>query len=153
MTTYADSSAVIPLYVNERFSESAEAVLRRAGQIPFTALHQLEVPNALERLVGRDLMTREECDAVQRQMRDDLDSQRLILISIDLDEVFNQAGELSRRYAAKHLARSLDLLHVAAAHAANCARFVSADDRQLAVAKATGLKTVDIKRSVSRHRR
>ena len=69
----------------------------------------------------------------------------MILISIDLDDVFNQAGELSRRDAAKHLARSLDLLHVAAAHAANCARFVSADDRQLAVAKATGLKTVDIK--------
>jgi len=30
-----------------------------------------------------------------------------------------------------------------------CARFVSADDRQLAVAKATGLAVVDIKRSWS----
>jgi hypothetical protein len=63
LTTYADSSALIPLYVNERSSESAEAVLRRAGQIPFTALHQLEVPNAFERLVGGDLMTQEECDS------------------------------------------------------------------------------------------
>jgi hypothetical protein len=43
--------------------------------------------------------------------------------------------------------RSLDLLHVAAAHAASCRVFVSADDRQLAVAKATGLKVVDIKGS------
>ena len=60
MTIYADSSALIPLYVNERFSESAEAVLRRAGQIPFTALHQLEVPNAFERLVGRGLMMLEK---------------------------------------------------------------------------------------------
>ena len=152
MTTYADSSALIPLYVNERFSESAESVLRRGGQIPFTALHQLEVPNAFERLVGRDLMTRAECDAVQRQLRDDLGSQRLILISIDLDDVFNKAAELSRRYAAKHLARSLDLLHVAAAHATNCTRFVSADDRQLAVAKASGLKIVDIKRGVRRRK-
>jgi hypothetical protein len=54
---------------NERFSESAEAVLRRAGQIPYTAPHQLEVPNAFERLVGRDLMTR-ECDSVQQQLQD-----------------------------------------------------------------------------------
>ncbi len=153
MTTYADSSALIPLYVNERFSESAESVLRRAGQIPFTVLHQLEIPNAFERLVGRGLMTREECGSVERQLRDDLGSQRLMLISLNLDDVFPQAGELSRRYAAKHLARSLDLLHVAAAHAANCTKFVSADDRQLAVAKATGLKIVDIKRSVRRQRR
>ncbi|HEY7441890.1 MAG TPA: hypothetical protein VH701_05685 [Vicinamibacterales bacterium] len=60
MTTYADSSALIPLYVNERFSGSAESVLRHAGQIPFSAVHQLEVPNAFERLVGRNLMTRDE---------------------------------------------------------------------------------------------
>jgi predicted nucleic acid-binding protein len=97
LTTYADSSALIPLHVNERFSGSAEAVLRRAGQIPFTALHQLEVPNAFERLVGRDLMTRKECDSVQQQLQDDLDSQRLIRVWLDLDDVFTQAAELSKR--------------------------------------------------------
>ena len=152
MTTYADSSALIPLYVNERFSEPAEAVLRRAGQIPFTVLHQLEVPNAFERLVGRDLISREECDSVQQQLQDDLDSQRLMRTSLDLDDVFSRAAELSRRYAAKHLARSLDLLHVAAAHAASCTRFVSADDRQLAVAKASGLRVIDIKRRSRRRK-
>ena len=98
-------------------------------------------------------MTREECRSVQRQLRDDLESQRLLAISLDLDQVFTEAGELSTRYAAKHLARSLDVLHVAAAHAAGCTRFVSADDRQLAVAKATGLTTVDITRSGRRQRR
>ena len=153
MNTYADSSALVPLYVNEQFSESAESVLRRAGQIPFTVLHQLEVPNAFERLVGRGLMTREESESVQRQLRDDLASQRLMAVSLDLDQVFTQAGELSKRYAAKHLARSLDLLHVAAAHAAMCTTFVSADDRQLAVAKATGLRIVDIKRRARRQKR
>jgi hypothetical protein len=50
-------------------------------------------------------------------------------------------------HTAKLFTRSLDLLHVAAAHAASCRVFVSADDRQLAVAKATGLKVVDIKGS------
>jgi predicted nucleic acid-binding protein len=153
LTTYADSSALVPLYVTEQFSDAAESVLRRAGQIPFTVLHQLEIPNAFERLVGRDLITREECRSVNRQLRDDLDSQRLVPVSLDLDQVFSEAGELSRRYAARHLARTLDLLHVAAAHAALCTTFVSADDRQLAVAKATGLTVVDVKRSSRRQKR
>jgi hypothetical protein len=37
---------------------------------------------------------------------------------------------------------------VAAAHVALCTTFVSADDRQLAVARASGLTTVEIKRRV-----
>ena len=153
MTTYVDSSALVPVYVPERFSTSARSAVRTAGQVPFTAIHELEVPNAFELLVGRDLMTREECRSVHQQLRDDLENQRLLPISLDLDEVFTQASELSRLYTAKHLARSLDLLHVAAAHAAMCNKFVSADDRQLAVAKASGLKTIDIKRKPRRQKR
>lgn len=153
MKTYADSSALVPLYVTEQFSDAAESALRPAGQIPFTAIHRLEVPNAFERLVGRGLMTREECRSVQQQLQDDLDRQRLMTVSVDLDRVFTQASELSALYAARHLARSLDLLHVAAAHAAGCTRFVSADERQLAVAKASGLRTVDIQRARRRRKR
>lgn len=146
MTTYADSSALVPIYVPERFSMAARDEIRRAGQIPFTAIHHLEVPNAFELLVGRDLMTRDECRAIQRQLRDDLEQHRLILVSLDLDQAFVQASELSKAHTAKHLARSLDLLHVAAARALMCTSFVSADDRQLAVAKASGLRAIDIKR-------
>ncbi|OFW20627.1 MAG: hypothetical protein A3G21_22160 [Acidobacteria bacterium RIFCSPLOWO2_12_FULL_66_21] len=146
MNTYVDSSALVAVYVPERFSKAARSAVRTAGAIPFNALHRLEVPNAFEQLVGRGVMTRDECRALQAQMRDDMDSQRLMPVSMDVDRVFTQAGELSRLYTAKFLARSLDLLHVAAAHVTLCATFVSADDRQLAVAKASGLTTVDIKR-------
>lgn len=146
MKTYIDSSALVPLYIPERFSGAARAEVRAAGQVPFTAFHQLEVRNAFEHLVGRDLLTREECGAVLAQLQDDLDTQRLLSISLDLDQVLIDAAELSRLYAARFLARSLDLVHVAAAHVAACTRFVSADDRQLAVAKATRLAVVDIKR-------
>ena len=153
MTTYFDSSAVVPIYVPERFSTSARSAVRTAGQVPFTAIHQLEVPNAFEQLVGRELMTKEECRAVEAQLRDDLERQRLLPVSLDLDDVFARAREFSKLYTAKHLSRSLDLLHVAAAHAATCTTFVSADDRQLAVAKASGLKTIDIKGGARRQRR
>ena len=150
MTTYLDSSALVPLYVPERFSPAARRVVRGAPGVPFTALHQLEVPNAFELLVGRGAISRDECAAVLEQLDDDVDAQRLMVVSLDLDEVFVRAAELCRLYTAKYLARSLDLLHVAAAQALSCGTFVSGDDRQLAVAKATGLKAVDIKRRLRR---
>jgi predicted nucleic acid-binding protein len=143
---------LVPVYVTERFSPAARSVVRTAGQVPFTAIHQLEVPNAFELLVGRELIARDECRAIQVQLQDDLDNQRLMPVSLDLDRVFADARELSRLYTAKFLARSLDLLHVAAAHLLRCTTFVSADDRQLTVAKASGLSTRDIKRRVRRQK-
>jgi predicted nucleic acid-binding protein len=150
--TYADSSALVPLYVPESFSAAARSVVSKAGQVPFTALHQLEVPNAFELLVGRRLITRDQCRAILRQLHDDVESQRLVPTTLDLDRMFADAGELSRKYTARVLARSLDLLHVAAAHLALCKTFVSADQRQLAVARATGLSVLNIGR-LSRKRR
>jgi predicted nucleic acid-binding protein len=147
---YVDSSALVPVYVPERFSNAARLAVQTASRIPFTALHRLEIPNAFELLVARGLITRTECRAVQAQLQEDLESQRLMHVLLDLDRVFTDAAELSRLHTAKFLSRSLDLLHVAAAHAAQCTTLVSADDRQLAVAKASGLKTVDIKRRVRR---
>lgn len=150
MTTYVDSSALVAVYVPERFSKAARRAVKVASQVPFTALHQLEIANAFELLVGRGLITRGECRAVQAHLRDDLESQRLMPVVLDLDRVFTDASEFARLHSARFLTRSLDLLHVAAAHAALCATFISADDRQLAVAKATGLEAVDIKRRVRR---
>ena len=66
--------------------------------------------------------------------------------------MFVDAGELSRLHTAKFLGRSLDLLHVAAAHAALCTTLVSADDRQLVIANASGLETLDIKRRARRQK-
>jgi len=146
VTTYVDSSALVAVYVPERFSAAARRVVKAASQVPFTHLHGLEVLNAFELLVGRDAMTRDECRAIQDQLHDDIASHRLVHVTLDLDQVFTNATELSRAYTAKTLTRSLDLLHVAASHLTMCTTFVSADDRQLAVAKATGLKVIDVKR-------
>lgn len=146
MTTYVDSSALVAVYVPERFSKAARRALRAVPQVPFTQLHELEVTNAFELLMGRGLISGEEHRDIHSQLREDIDSQRLARVSVDLEQVFRNAGEFSRAYSAKSLTRSLDLLHVAAAHVGVCTVFVSADDRQLAVAKATGLKIVDIKR-------
>ena len=51
MTTYIDSSALVAVYVTERFSKPARRALRAVPQVPYTQLHELEVPNAFELLV------------------------------------------------------------------------------------------------------
>lgn len=148
MTTYVDSSALVPVYVPERFSKAARRALRGSSQVPFTSLHRLEVPNAFALLLGRGLISDDESRAIRMQLQEDIDAQRLVPLALDWDSVLASACELSATYTVKLLTRSLDFLHVAAAHAAHCRAFVSADERQLAVAKASGLTVVDIKRSV-----
>lgn len=146
MTTYIDSSALVAIYVPERFSKAARRALQAAAQVPFTQIHELEVLNAFELLLGRGGISRGECQAIRAQLQEDVEADRLLRVSLELEHVFANACDLSRDYAAKSLACSLDLLHVAAAHLTKCAKFVSADDRQLTVAKATGLAGMDIKR-------
>jgi predicted nucleic acid-binding protein len=150
--TYFDSSALLPLYVPEPFSAAARQAVRDAKQVPYSALHRLEVANALELLVGRRTISAAEHRAVLEHLRDDLQSDRLLPLALDLERVFADAADLSRRHSARYLSRSLDLLHVASAHLALCNAFVSADDRQLRVAKATGLTVIDIRRPVRRRR-
>ena len=123
----AQDTTLVAVYVSERFSKPARRALRAVPQVPFTQLHELEVPNALELLVGRSVMTRQECRTILTQLHDDLENQRLVRLALDLDRVFADAHELSRLYASKFLTRSLDLLHVAAARVATCTTFISAD--------------------------
>lgn len=153
VTTYVDSSALVPVYVPERFSKAARDVVRRIPQVPYTPLHELEVPNAFAMLRGRALITPEEHRAIQAHVQDDVEAQRLIPVALDWTSVFTVACDLSAAHTVRLLTRSLDLLHVAAALSTRCRVFVSADDRQLAVAKATGLKVVDIKRRRAAQRR
>ncbi len=150
MKTYIDSSALVPVYVPERSSDAARSAVRAAGQVPFTALHRLEVPNAFALLAGRKILTKDEHRSILAQLGDDLDHQRLVSVSLDFEQVLAEAADLSRAHTARFLTRSLDVLHVAAAHAATCTTFVSADDRQLRLAKASGLRPVDIRRRVRR---
>lgn len=150
MTTYIDSSVLVAVYVPERFSASARRTLSHVPQVPYTLLHELEVANAFALLLGRRSITVAEHRAIGAQVRDDVEAQRLVPTAVDWPQTFAGACELSESCTPTLLTRSLDLLHVAAAGAIGCKVFVSADDRQLAAAKAAGLKAVDIKRTTAR---
>lgn len=145
MKTYFDSSALVKIYVNEPNSERARQEVVAARQVPVTWLHTLEIGNTLRVLAGRSALTSEEAHAHLGHFDDDRQAQRLADVSPDWPKVFHEAVQLSKRHAEKLLCRSLDVLHVAIAVELGCTRLVSADGRQLALARTVGLTVVDIR--------
>ena len=145
MNDYFDTSALVALYVSEAHSRLARREAQAAGQIPFTSLHDLELGNALQLLHGRDLIDGRQLQQLSNYVAEDRDAGRLVETPLDLHRVFTRARELSAAHAARVLCRSLDVLHVASSLELGCRRFVSGDDRQLLLAKALDLETVDIK--------
>jgi predicted nucleic acid-binding protein len=151
--SYFDTSAIVPLYLPEVRSERAREEARRARQIPYTQLHALELTSAIHLNCGRGLITPAELRAVSLQIEDDLSTHRLRPTPLDLADVFASATDLATRHASTLLSRSLDLLHVAAALHLRCAELVSADERQLQLARAVGLDVVDLGKRRARARR
>lgn len=145
MKTYFDSSALVKLYVTEEHSARARREAQMLAQLPCTWLHLLEVGNALRVLAGRKLLTADETRRLLAQMETDRQARRLADVTLDWPKVFQDALQLSQAHASKLLCRSLDILHVATAVELGCARFLSSDERQLALAKAAGLKIVDVR--------
>lgn len=141
---YFDSSALVPLYVSQAFSLRADRAVARSGRVPFTVLHQLEVRNALRRLCGRKMITATERDGALAHVEEDLAGRRLVPTVLDLSRTFERALALSKGHGERFLCRALDTLHVAAALELGASRFVSADGRQIALARAVDLDTVDI---------
>jgi predicted nucleic acid-binding protein len=152
VTTYVDSSALIAVYATERFSAGARRTVRATTGVPFTALHALEIPNALRVLHGRGALDARELRGLLAQIAEDRAAHRLVEVRLDLFAVFARASALSAVHAARLLCRSLDVLHVAAALELGCAHFVSGDDRQLALASAEGLAATDVKTDRPRRR-
>lgn len=150
MKAYFDSSALIAVYVNEAHSDRARAELAKHIPVPWTPLHDLEVRNALRLLHGRALIDMDELQGLLAHIDEDLMKGRLERPVVDLEAVFRRAGSLSDAHAPKTLARSLDILHVAAAKELGCTILISGDARQVALARAERVRTVDIRASSSK---
>ena len=145
MTSYFDSSALVAMYVTERFSKRARHEATDTLGIPYTPLQELEVSNALQRLQGRGALEPRQLREVLGTIAHDRETRLLCDSRLGFFELFNRAIRLSAVHATRLLCRSLDILHVAAALQLGCARFVSSDDRQLALARAEGLEVADVK--------
>lgn len=141
MSSYLDSSALIKLYVPEAGSERVSEYARRLPHpLPFSHLHELEMKNALHLKLFRREAAAKAVDESIRAMDGDLAAGVLSRPELDWFDVFRRAWTLAREHSAKIGCRSLDLLHVASALFLEATDFLTFDDRQARLARATGLE-------------
>ena len=143
MTTYFDTSIVIKGYVFEVNSPAAVEILEaNKTPIPFSHILEIELRTGIRLKHGRGEITAAEMKAALQAVENDLASGILSRPEYNLESVFTRAETLSSKHAADTLARSTDILHVAAAVEAGCTNFASFDDRQRKLAAFAGLKVV-----------
>ena len=137
---YADTGMLIKSYVEEVNSCLADSILCSMGA-PFfySHLHEIEIPNAIRLKVFRGEISQAQSETALFAFRSDIDSGRLERFAYDLAGIFSSAERLSLKHSARIGARSMDLLHIAAAIEIGCSHFASFDKRQRECAALEGL--------------
>lgn len=146
MRIYFDTALLVKAYVEEETSPLADALLRDATvPVAFTGLHGLEIRTALRLKLFRGELSAAELAGALQTLQSDLEAGLLSNPGLNLEAMFNLAEGLSAKYAAETGARSLDILHVAAAVELDVDAFASFDERQRAMARKAGLKLLPAK--------
>jgi predicted nucleic acid-binding protein len=139
MNAYPDTSFLASLYVSDANTPEAERALSSLRPVMIlTALHELELTNALQLLVFRKLIRTSQASAAQRKFERNVET--FGPLRPMAPDVLVRAVDLARRHTARLGARSLDILHVAAALAMDAEAFLTFDIRQRKVASAEGLR-------------
>jgi predicted nucleic acid-binding protein len=140
MRVYADSSFLVSCYLLDANTGLAKAFLSdHDGPLPFTALHELEVRNALRLGVFRQVITDEQAKAAAAAIDADVRNGRLVRTPVKWSAAFRATLRLSEQHAATTGTRSLDILHIASARALRMKELATFDSRQRTLAAAAGL--------------
>jgi len=151
VTAYFDTSVVTKWYLPE--PDSAAALRVRARFAPpavLTHLHRVELVTAWHLKVFRHEIAKEIIGQAWSHVEDDVAAGLWQLPDYDPVDVYSRAESLSRRYTSILGARSLDILHVAAAVVLDASAFVTHDDRQARLAKAAGLPVITLRARATR---
>lgn len=119
--------------------EARRFMIRHPEALPFNPLHRLEVRNGLRLRVWRGDIDEARRAAALRQIDEDLGDGVLVHQAMPWTDALRRAEQLSSDHAERIGSRAADTLHVAAAVLGGARRFLSFDNRQLSLAKATGL--------------
>jgi len=131
MRVYADSSFLVSCYLFDANTPRARAFLaEHHGPLPFTALHELEVRNALRLGIFRRVITGEHAKTAVAAMDADLRDGRLVRVTVRWPAAFLATLKLSEQHAETTGTRSLDILHIASAKALRMKEFATFDSRQ-----------------------
>lgn len=144
MDTFFDSGALIKVYVEEDASDQVAELVERCPQVPFTPLVELEIRHALRAMRGRKILSARGLKERLGWIDSDIEDGRLARIAPEAGHIHAIAEELSSRHTNRILCRALDILHVGSAISLGCGVFVTGDARQFRLAKAAGLRAIDI---------
>ena len=140
MTTYADSSFVVPIYAKDVHTSES---LRRMSSRPFvwlTPFNRTELAHSLNRQVFRTRISAFEAQLAWAVF--ERDCAQGIWIPVSLPErTWETSIDLARKHGPTLGVRTLDSLHVACALELKAQRFWTFDERQARLAEAVGLDT------------
>jgi predicted nucleic acid-binding protein len=141
---YCDTSFLLALYVERDFFhiQASRLAAKFKEPIPLTLLSELELVNGLRRSLAAKIIPLEEHDAIFRQIAVDESQGILVRLAVHQADHFARARELSKKFTPEISARSLDILHVAAALVLKARDFASFDEKQRVLAEKAGLKVV-----------
>jgi hypothetical protein len=131
-------------YPEEKTARLVAHLRRRPLPLVFTWLQEVEFTNGLQLKLFRKEATAAAVAATLDTMRLDGDTGVLHRAQPSWPTVFATTLRLSTAHSRILGARTLDLVHIAAALTLQAAEFVTGDDRQAKVATGEGLKVVRI---------
>jgi predicted nucleic acid-binding protein len=140
LSTYADTSFLVSLYIPDLHSPEAERRMASSPVVWLTPFHVAEWTHAVEQQVFRRAASRTEADYSHARFQQHRESGLWVEVTLP-ETVFDVCAQLARRYGARLGFRTLDSLHVAAALELKAERFWTFDERQKKLARAVGLKT------------
>lgn len=148
MNAFPDTSFLCSVYREQAFSDEADRIFAATLKpIPVSTLLLFEFRqsvrlqiflHAKDRTKG---FTKNEGDAMLRDLRADLASGIISVVPVDWTEVHNLAEILSAKHTESSGHRFADLLHVATALQLGAENFLTFDANQRAMARAEGMKT------------
>ena len=143
--TYADTGFVCSLLAPDANSLAA-AQFMAVEPLPlvWTWLHEVEFRNAMRLRVFRKELNADEVERTFRVQLADLAAGVLRRTDPDLAALLTETERLSATHSARLGARSLDVMHVAAALVLGAGSFVTFDPRQGRLAHAAGLMVPDL---------
>ena len=133
MKACLDSSAFAKRFVEEQGSDTVEVVCAQATELGLSVLCVPEVISALNRRMRERVLTPSQYRQAKQRLLDDVRDADIIQLTPTVVGAAIQVLEASP-------VRAMDALHIACALEWGADVFVSADARQLAAAKRTGLK-------------
>jgi hypothetical protein len=117
---------------------------KQSGALAVTLHGRAELVNGLALAAHRRLITGDIFTAALAALDDDFEAGRYRQADLLWRSTLKRAAALSRQHTRALGTRSLDVLHVASALELELRKFVTFDERQQGLARAAGLKVVEL---------